>query len=236
MNRSLDLVLPVYNESKSLLSNFKKLYNFMELHVSRDWIITIAENGSSDNTLDIAKKIQRKYKKSRVISNENPGKGLALKNAWLSSNAEIFAYMDLDLSTDIEIIPEFLNKIDDGQDFVIGSRLIKGSRVIGRSLKREIISRSYSKIFRFFLSVNFYDAQCGFKFVKKEAALKILDDCKDEGWFFDTEILYKAEKNNLSICELPVTWIDDPDTKVNIISTIIKDLIGLVRLRLEKNG
>ena len=236
MNRSLDLVLPVYNESKSLLSNFEKLYNFMELNVSRDWIITIAENGSSDNTLDIAKKIQRKYKKSRVISNESPGKGLALKNAWLSSNAEIFAYMDLDLSTDIEIIPEFLNKIDDGQDFVIGSRLIKGSRVIGRSLKREIISRSYSKIFRFFLSVNFYDAQCGFKFIKKEAALKILDNCKDEGWFFDTEILYKAEKKNLSICELPVTWIDDPDTKVNIISTIIKDLIGLVRLRLEKNG
>ena len=208
----------------------------MELHVSRNWIITIAENGSSDNTLDIAKTIQRKYKKSRVISNENPGKGLALKNAWLTSNAEIFAYMDLDLSTDIEIIPRFLDEIDNGYDFVIGSRLIKGSKVIGRSLKREIISRSYSKIFRFFLSVNFYDAQCGFKFAKKEAVLKILDNCKDEGWFFDTEILYKAEKNNLSICELPVTWIDDPDTKVNIISTIIKDLMGLVRLRLEKNG
>ena len=208
----------------------------MELHVSRNWIITIAENGSSDNTLDIAKTIQRKYKKSRVISNENPGKGLALKNAWLTSNAEIFAYMDLDLSTDIEIIPRFLDEIDNGYDFVIGSRLIKGSKVIGRSLKREIISRSYSKIFRFFLSVNFYDAQCGFKFAKKEAVLKILDNCKDEGWFFDTEILYKAEKNNLSICELPVTWIDDPDSKVNIVSTIIKDLIGLVRLRLEKNG
>ena len=236
MNRSIDLVLPVYNESKSLLSSFEKLYNFMELHVSRDWIITISENGSSDNTLDIAKTIQRKYKKSRVISNENPGKGLALKNAWLTSSAEIFAYMDLDLSTDIEIIPKFLDEIDNGCDFVIGSRLIKGSKVIGRSLKREIISRSYSKIFRFFLSVNFYDAQCGFKFAKKEAVLKILDNCKDEGWFFDTEILYKAEKNNLSICELPVTWVDDPDSKVNIVSTIIKDLIGLARLRSEKNG
>ena len=100
----------------------------------------------------------------------------------------------------------------------------------------EIISRTYSKVFRTILSVNFYDAQCGFKFAKKEAVLKILDNCKDEGWFFDTEILYKAEKNNLSICELPVTWIDDPDSKVNIVSTIIKDLIGLVRLRLEKNG
>jgi len=234
MSRSLDVVLPVYNESKSLKNNFEKLYEFMELHIDYDWIITIAENGSSDNTLDIAKNLQRKFKKSRVISNEKPGKGLAIKNAWLSSNAEIFAYMDIDLSTDIEIMPQFLKKIDQGKDFVIGSRLIKDSKVIGRSIKRELISRSYSKIFRIFLSVNFFDAQCGFKFIKKESALKILDECKDPGWFFDTEILYKAEQQNLSICELPVTWIDDPDSKVNILSTIIKDLMGLIRLRLGK--
>lgn len=234
MSRSLDVVLPVYNESKSLVNNFEKLYKFMELHIDYDWVITIAENGSSDNTLEIAKNLQKKFKKSRVISNEKPGKGLAIKNAWLSSNAEIFAYMDIDLSTDIELMPMFLKKIDQGKDFVIGSRLIKNSKVIGRSIKRELISRSYSKVFRFFLSVNFFDAQCGFKFVKKESALKILDECKDSGWFFDTEILYKAEQQNLSICELPVTWIDDPDSKVNILSTIIKDLMGLIRLRLGK--
>ena len=160
-------------------------------HFKNDWILTIAENGSKDNTLQIAKLLQSKYKNSRVISNSEPGKGLALKNAWLTSTADIFGYMDSDLSTDIEILPQFISKIcDEDYDFVIASRLIKGSKVIGRSLKREIISRSYSKIFRAILSVNFFDAQCGFKFAKKESILKIIDDCKDKEWFFDTELLY----------------------------------------------
>ena len=164
-----------------------------------------------------------------------PGKGLALKNAWLTSPSDILGYMDLDLSTDLEILPEFLKRLElDNEDFVIGSRLLKESTVIGRSLMREIISRSYSLIFRMALSVNFKDAQCGFKFAKKESVLKILDSCKDKGWFFDTEILFKAKKNNLSICELPVTWVDDRDSKVQIVSTILKDIAGLIRLRIEK--
>ena len=235
MKHSIDIVLPVYNESKNIEKRFVKLYKFLSKHFDQDWFITIAENGSKDNTLEIAKFLQKKYKKCRVISIDEPGKGQALKNAWLTSSADIYGYMDSDLSTDIEILPQFINKIvKDNYDFVIASRLIKGSNVIGRSLKREIISRTYSKIFRIILSVNFYDAQCGFKFAKKEAILKIIDDCKDKEWFFDTEILYKAQKNNLSICEVPVTWVDDRDSSVNIISTIINDLIGLIRLRLGK--
>tara|TARA_B110000438_G_scaffold303739_1_gene366891 strand:- start:4938 stop:5645 length:708 start_codon:yes stop_codon:yes gene_type:complete len=235
MDLSVDIVLPVYNEAKYLARKFKKLYSFLEDNIQNDWIITIAENGSTDSTLDIARNLQRKFKKSRVISNEIPGKGLALKNAWLTSNYDILGYMDLDLSTDLEILPEFLKRLESGnEDFVIGSRLLKESNVIGRSIKREIISRSYSLIFRMALSVNFKDAQCGFKFAKKESVLKILDDCKDKGWFFDTELLFKAKKNNLSICELPVTWIDDRDSKVQIISTILKDIAGLIRLRIEK--
>ena len=232
---SVDIVLPVYNESKYLVSKFKKLYRFLEENIHNDWIITIAENGSTDSTLDIAKELQRKFKKSRVISNEIPGKGLALKNAWLTSTCDILGYMDLDLSTDLEILPEFLKRLESSnEDFVVGSRLLKESTVIGRSLKREIISRSYSLIFRIALSVDFRDAQCGFKFAKQESLLKILDDCQDQGWFFDTELLYKAKKNNLSICELPVTWIDDRDSKVQIVSTILKDIAGLIRLRIEK--
>jgi glycosyltransferase involved in cell wall biosynthesis len=228
-------VLPVYNESRSLSSKFEELYYFLENNIHDNWVITIAENGSTDNTLDIAKKLQRKFNKSRVISNEIPGKGLALKNAWLSSTYDILGYMDLDLSTDLEILPEFLRRLElNDTDFVIGSRLLKNSVVVGRSIKREIISRSYSFIFRMALSVKFKDAQCGFKFVKKKSALKILDQCKDNGWFFDTELLYKAKKNNLSICELPVTWVDDKDSKVRIISTIFKDILGLIRLRIEK--
>ena len=127
----------------------------MKKHFKEGWTITIAENGSTDNTLQVAKVLQEKFKNTRVISNSEAGKGLALKNAWLTSNADIFGYMDSDLSTDIEILPQFINKISkENYDFVIASRLIKDSKVIGRSLKREIISRSYSKIFRTILSVS----------------------------------------------------------------------------------
>ena len=149
MNKSIDIVLPVYNESKNLEKRFITLYEYMTKNFQSGWVITIAENGSNDNTLQIAKVLQSKYKNSRVISNSEAGKGLALKNAWLTSNADIFGYMDSDLSTDIEILPQFIRKIsEENYDFVIASRLIMGSNVIGRSLKREIISRSYSKIFR----------------------------------------------------------------------------------------
>ena len=161
MKNSIDIVLPVYNESKNLEKRFMRLYDFLSKKIEQDWVITIAENGSNDNTLQISKSLQRKYKRCRVISIEEPGKGQALKNAWLTSSSDIYGYMDSDLSTDIEILPQFINKIvNENYDFVIASRLIKGSKVIGRSLKREIISRTYSKIFRTILSVNFYDAQC----------------------------------------------------------------------------
>ncbi|MEG3581987.1 MAG: glycosyltransferase [Chloroflexota bacterium] len=237
MNRSIDIVLPVYNESKVLESKFKTLYEFLSLNITNEWIITIAENGSSDSTLQIAKNLHNRYKKSRVISNPIAGKGLALKNAWISSTSGILGYMDLDLSTDLDILPEFIRKIEEEEeDFVIASRLMRDSIVVGRSLKREVISRSYSFIFRSVLSVKFKDAQCGFKFAKKESVIQIIDKCKDIGWFFDTEILFRAQKNNLSICEVPVRWVDDRDSKVDIISTVIKDIKGLIRLKTEKDG
>ena len=237
MNRSIDIVLPVYNESKVLESKFKTLYEFLSSNIANEWIITIAENGSSDSTLQIAKNLHNRYKKSRVISNPIAGKGLALKNAWVSSTSGILGYMDLDLSTDLGILPEFIRKIEEEEeDFVIASRLMRDSIVVDRSLKREIISRSYSFIFRSVLSVKFKDAQCGFKFAKKESVIQIIDKCKDIGWFFDTEILFRAQKNNLSICEVPVRWVDDRDSKVDIISTVIKDIKGLIRLKTEKDG
>ena len=237
MNRSIDIVLPVYNESKVLESKFKTLYEFLSLNITNEWIITIAENGSSDSTLQIANNLHNRYKKSRVISNPIAGKGLALKNAWISSTSGILGYMDLDLSTDLDILPEFIRKIEEEEeDFVIASRLMRDSIVVGRSLKREVISRSYSFIFRSVLSVKFKDAQCGFKFAKKESVIQIIDKCKDIGWFFDTEILFRAQKNNLSICEVPVRWVDDRDSKVDIISTVIKDIKGLIRLKTEKDG
>ena len=232
MFSTLDIVLPVYNESKILKKSVKKLYNFLTNKISINWRLVIAENGSSDSTLEIAKSLSNEYSNITVRSNPKPGRGGVIKDCWSTSNADLVCYMDIDLSTDLEALItslEYLNSND--FDVVIGSRLLDASKVYGRSLKRDLLSRSYSMIFRVILGTKFKDAQCGFKLAKKDSIQGILSNVKDNGWFFDTELLYKSQKAGLMIKEIPVIWTDDRDSKVKILSTIIKDILGLLRIR-----
>ena len=210
----------------------KKLYNFLTNNISINWRLVIAENGSSDSTLEIAKSLSNEYSNITVRSYPKPGRGGVIKDCWSTSNADLVCYMDIDLSTDLEALItslEYLNSND--FDVVIGSRLLDASKVYGRSLKRDLLSRSYSMIFRVILGTKFKDAQCGFKLAKKDSIQGILSNVKDNGWFFDTELLYKSQKAGLMIKEIPVIWTDDRDSKVKILSTIIKDILGLLRIR-----
>ena len=232
MFSTLDIVLPVYNESKILKKSVKKLYNFLTNNISINWRLVIAENGSSDSTLEIAKSLSNEYSNITVRSYPKPGRGGVIKDCWSTSNADLVCYMDIDLSTDLEALItslEYLNSND--FDVVIGSRFLDASKVYGRSLKRDLLSRSYSMIFRVILGTKFKDAQCGFKLAKKDSIQGILSNVKDNGWFFDTELLYKSQKAGLMIKEIPVIWTDDRDSKVKILSTIIKDILGLLRIR-----
>ena len=232
MFRTLDIVFPVFNESKILKESVETLHTFLSNKISIDWKIVIAENGSTDKTLEIAKFLSNKYSNVSVRSYEEPGRGRAVKDSWLLSNADLVSYMDVDLSTELEALIvslEYMNS--DDFDILIGSRLLKDSKVYGRSFKRDFISKTYSLIFRIILGTKFKDAQCGFKIAKRESIQDILKNVKDNGWFFDTELLYKSEKYGLSIKEIPVIWRDDRDSKVKILSTIIKDLIGLLRIK-----
>ena len=163
---------------------------------------------------------------------EQRGRGRALKRAWAESDADIVAYMDVDLSTDLSALPQTIAAVDgEGYDIAIGSRLKRGAQVIGRSFKRELISCSYSLIFRAMFLAGFQDAQCGFKAVSRRAADDVAPLVVDNGWFFDTEMLLIAEKNGYRIKEIPVKWTDDPDSRVKIISTAWEDIKGLLRLR-----
>ena len=140
--------------------------------------------------------------------------------------------MDLDLSSDLDDFPSLVDAVHtQGYDIAIGSRLIAGARVAGRSLKREVISRCYSLTFRSFFLTGFQDAQCGFKLLSRRAVQEVVPLVRDTGWFFDTELLIVAEKNGYSIKELPVKWTDDPDSRVKIVSTAYEDMKGLLRLR-----
>src|SRR5690606_18775155 len=119
----------------------------------------------------------------------------------------------------------------DGYDVSIGSRLIKGSKVIGRSTTREITSRGYNLLIRLMFWPSFHDAQCGFKAISRRAAENLLPLIEDNAWFMDTELLLLAENAGYRVKEVPVLWVDDPNTKVKIASTAWKDIKGLLRLR-----
>lgn len=233
MATSVEIVIPVLNEERALPSSVKVLHSFLSERLSTyDWRIVIADNGSNDSTPQVSAHLIENYQRVRYTRLEKRGRGRALSKTWMESEADIVAYMDVDLSTNLNAFPKLVNSIDrEGYDIAIGSRLIRGSTVIGRPPHREFISRIYSLIFRSMFFTGFHDAQCGFKAITRQAAQLLLPLIQDTGWFFDSELLILSEKNKYRIVEIPVTWADDPDSRVRIISTAYGDLKGLLRLR-----
>ncbi|MCD5400650.1 MAG: glycosyl transferase [SAR202 cluster bacterium Io17-Chloro-G1] len=233
MKKTLDVVIPVLNEERALADSVNALAAFLSNNLNDyEWAVVVADNGSTDATPSICQSLSEQDSRVRHVRLEQKGRGRALKQAWAESDADIVAYMDVDLSTDLSALPQTIAAVDDeGYDIAIGSRLTRGARVIGRSFKRELISRSYSLIFRAMFLAGFQDAQCGFKAVSRRAADDVAPLVVDNGWFFDTEMLLIAEKNGYRIKEIPVKWTDDPDSRVKIISTAWEDIKGLLRLR-----
>jgi putative flippase GtrA len=226
----LDLVVPVYNEQTDLEPGVRRLHRYLEQHLPVTWRITIADNASTDRTWPIACRLARELPAVHAIRLPDKGRGRALHAAWGASDATVLAYVDVDLSTDLAALHPLIAPLVSGHsDLAIGTRLSRGSRVI-RGPKRELISRIYNMLLHVALNTKFSDAQCGFKAIRKDRAQLLLPLVKDNEWFFDTELLVLAERSGLRIHEVPVDWIDDPDSRVELWSTAIADLRGVVRL------
>jgi len=228
---SLDVVVPVYNEQESLESSVRVLHaTLVEQFRDESWRITIADNASTDATAVIAERLAAELPEVRLLHLDEKGRGRALKRAWLGSDAEVVAYVDVDLSTDLRALPPLVAPLLSGHsDIAIGTRLGHGSRVV-RGAKREFVSRSYNLILRRAMGVTFSDAQCGFKAMRRDVAQRVLPLVEDTGWFFDTELLIIGERAGLRIHEVPVDWIDDENSSVDIVATATADLKGLVRV------
>lgn len=196
-----------------------------------DYELVIANNGSTDRTPAIARQLAREHSHVRVLDLPQKGRGGALKRAWLGSGAEVLSYMDVDLSTDLAAFPALIDAVAGGEfDLAIGSRLLAQSEV-KRCWRREWISRGYNRLVRRLLRTAISDLQCGFKAIHRAAAQALLPQVADNGWFFDTELLVLAERLGYRVGEIPVRWIEDSDSRVNILSTALADLRGLWRLR-----
>jgi glycosyltransferase involved in cell wall biosynthesis len=227
----VEIVLPVYNEQRVLRANVMCLYRHMLENLDLDFQITIVDNASTDMTAAVAVRLARDLEPVRYMRLEQKGRGRALGAAWSVSEADVLCYMDIDLSTDLSALGELLEPLLDGEAAIaIGSRLIAGSEVT-RGIKRELISRAYNVLLGVTLDARFSDAQCGFKAGRREVIQPLLERIEDERWFFDTELLHLAQQDGLRIHEVPVRWIDDQDSRVEILSTVWQDLRGIVRLR-----
>jgi putative flippase GtrA len=226
----LDVVVPVYNEEIDLEPCVLRLHAYLAENFPYPFRITIADNASTDSTPGAAARLSARLPEVVAVRLAEKGRGRALKQVWMHSDAAVLAYMDVDLSTDLgALLPLVAPLISGHSDLAIGSRLARGSRVV-RGAKREFISRGYNLLLRGTLSARFSDAQCGFKAIRADVAARLLPIVEDTGWFFDTEMLVLAERTGLRIHEVPVDWVDDPDSRVDIASTALADLKGIVRL------
>jgi putative flippase GtrA len=226
----VEIVIPVYNEERVLEVSIRRLHRFLSHGFPFTWRIAIADNASNDGTLAEARRLQHELPNVRAIHLTAKGRGRALRKAWSETDAEVACYMDVDLSTDLRaLLPLVAPLLSGHSELAIGTRLAPGSRVT-RGPKREFISRAYNRILRATLRARFSDAQCGFKAARTDVLRDLLPAIRDVAWFFDTELLVLAQRRGLRVHEVPVDWVDDPDSRVAILPTAIEDLKGVARL------
>ena len=226
----LDVVIPVHDEERDLDRCVRGLHAQLSGWFPHRFRITVADNASTDATLSVARGLAAELAEVTVVHLAQQGRGRALHAVWSASDAPVLAYMDVDLSTDLAALAPLVAPLLSGHsDLAIGSRLARGARVV-RGPKRELISRGYNLLLRGTLAIRFSDAQCGFKAIRADVAARLLPHVTDPGWFFDTELLVLAERTGLRIHEVPVDWVDDPDSRVDIVATALADLRGIARL------
>jgi glycosyltransferase involved in cell wall biosynthesis len=220
----LDITIPVFNEERVLASAVRRLH----AHVNGDFPystrITIADNASTDGTAAQALKLAVELPDIRLVRLNRKGKGRAVAASWMTSDAHVVAYMDADLSTDLSALLPLVAPIISGHcDVSIGSRIASGARFVRsprRNPRREVLSRSYDLLLHLALGIRVKDAQCGFKAMRADVARRLVPAVQSRGWFFDTELLVRAERAGLRVHELMVDWSWTPTSRDHLIESV----------------
>jgi glycosyltransferase involved in cell wall biosynthesis len=223
----------VHNEVRALAPSITRLHRYLTEQFLWTWRITIVDNASTDGTWDEATRLGARLEGVEATHLDAKGRGRALRAAWSASDATVVAYTDVDLSTGLDaLLPLVAPLVIGHSDLSIGSRLAAGARVL-RGPRRDLLSRIYNRLLHLVFGSRFRDAQCGFKAVRGVVARRLLPEVQNNGWFFDTELLLLAERNRLRIIEIPVDWIEDTDSRVAVLRTILEDLEGMARMALQ---
>ena len=221
----VSIVLPAYNEAARLEDTFRRTVDAVE-RITDSFEIVIAEDGSVDGTDRIAARLAEAYPFVKHLhSGKRLGRGAALNRALKESEGEVLAYIDVDLATDMSYLRELIDAVRvEGFDFATGSRMMPESDV-ERPFTRSIASKGFNLLTRILLHSRLYDHQCGFKSFRREPLFELIDEVKDEHWFWDTELLVLAQRRGYRVKEFPVRWKHGGATKVNI----VRDLFGMGR-------
>ena len=234
---SVSITFPVFNEERVLEKNILKFYNFLEkLKFPYKFEIVISDSGSSDNTSKIGKKLEKEVDEVTYIHTGRKSKSYAIKNSWRQTKCDIVSYLDIDLATNLKFFLPLINKIvKENYDLAIGCRLGKNSKVINRKFSRSLLSKCYNLLLNILFFHKIKDHQCGFKAMKRNKFLIIDKQILDikEIFFLDTELIIRAIKNKMRVGEVDVIWLDDRDSKVNVLKTVAENLKGVVRLKKE---
>ena len=233
---NLEITIPVLNEEETIKDKIKEMIDYTQKNIlNRNIVFIIADNGSTDKTEQYSMELIKEYDNLRYIKLPEKGVGLALRTSWSESKADYVGYMDLDIATDLKALLTVIDELEKGTKIVNGSRLLKESEVINRTLLREITSRGFNLLLKLILKIKFTDGMCGLKFVDRKVAQERINTGIDtKGWFFSTEMLVKAEWKNIEIKEIPVKWTDDRKSKVKILSLSSNYLKSIFKLKKEK--
>lgn len=232
----LDLVLPVYNERDVVAASITTVHSHLAANIQYEWRILVADNGSTDGTAEAVEELSGSMDRLDLLRIDRKGRGRALRTAWLCSQADVVAYMDIDLATRLDAFQPLVAAIaEDGYDIAVGRRFGPGATVTGRRLIREITSRGFNKLVQILFGATVVDMQCGFKAMSRGAADRLLPEVVDDEWFFDTELLVRAERCGCRIQMVPVHWTDDPNSHVRIVSDAVEVLRGGI-WRMKREG
>ena len=228
------IAVPAYNEELVLKSNILKLLDFCQSNLSDDWRVVVADNNSTDKTAEIAQTLASQNFNCDYLLVAKPGKGNAIKTAWLNYQADVYIFMDADLATDLSALPQLVEKIKAGYDIAIGCRFHRES-IVSRSVIRNILSYGYSYLSRLYLGIKIKDPACGFKAISDRVKKTILPMIGNNQFFFDSELVILAGRQVFKIAEIPVKWQESNTagrkSRVNLFKTIWEYLSNLNRIR-----
>lgn len=232
MKPLLSIIIPAYNEEKRLGLTLRKILDYLDTRQIQAEIIVV-DDGSTDRTAELAGEILRDWPLYRIISlPENLGKGAAVKEGMLRASGDYILFSDADLSTPIEELEKMLPLAREGYELVIASRALPMSEIKKRqSWLRENMGKTFNFLVRLLLLKDIKDTQCGFKLFQKEAAEKIFSEMQCCGFAFDVEVLLLARQLGYKIAQVPVVWVNSPESRVGLISSSLKMFFELLKIR-----